>query len=257
VAFTTLVNNFIVGVNSLQIKFVRSVQISSLLDENFVLTKASQPSSPISSPFRDINTLIHYNSISRALTLFWNVVLEANTEYVVTISNLKDGAGLTIGSDSFSFTTPEESATPSSLISTGTVIEEILIQDKSVKVDFDTGYQIIAKNPEFYVKEVQPSNGSFYIDNSENNGRVTITFNQRPASNFLTSKYFKVQRKLMQRAPSRWENVPAQVSIHSWKPDVFIDFPSDDTTPVYYVDDKTYYQTGYKYRIIVSSEVGV
>lgn len=256
-AFSTLVNNFVVGINSLQIKFVRSVQISSLLDENFVLTKTSDPSSPISSPFRDINTLIHYNSISRSLTLFWNVVLDPNTEYTVTINNLKDGAGLSISSDSFSFTTPETSATPSSLVATGTVIEEVLITDKSVKVDFDTGYQIIAKNPEFYIKEVQPTNGAFYIDNGENDGRMIISFNQRPASNYLSSKYFKVQRKKMQRAPSRWENVTTQISMHSWKPDVYIDFPSDDSTPVYYIDDKTYFQTGYKYRVIVSSEVGV
>jgi len=257
VAFSTLVNNFVVGINSLQIKFVRSVQISSLLDENFVLTKTSDPSSPISSPFRDINTLIHYNSLSRSLTLFWNVVLDSNTEYTVTINNLKDGGGLSIPSDSFSFTTPEDAATPSSLVSTGTVIEEILIQDKSVKVDFDTGYQIIAKNPEFYIKEVQPANGAFYVGNGENDGRMIISFNQRPASNYLTSKYFKVQRKKMQRAPSRWENVVTEISMHSWKPDVYIDFPSDDSTPVYYIDDKTYFETGYKYRVIVSSEVGI
>lgn len=256
-AFSNLVNNFVVGINSLQIKFIRSVQVTSLLDENFVLTKTSDPSSPISSPFRDINTLVHYNSISRVLTLFWNVVLDGNTEYTVTISNLKDGGGLTIPSDSFSFTTPESSATPSSLVSTGTVIEEVLIQDKSVKVDFETGYQIIAKNPEFYIKEVSPTNGAFYINNGENDGRVILTFNQRPASNFLTSKYFKAQRKKMQRAPSRWENVSTQISMHSWKPDVFVDFPSDDSTPVYYEDGKTYFETGYKYRIIVSSEVGV
>ena len=45
--------------------------------------------------------------------------------------------------------------------------------------------------------------------------------------------------------------------MHSWKPDVYVDFPSNDSTPVYYVDNKTYFETGYKYRVIVSSEVGI
>jgi hypothetical protein len=73
----------------------------------------------------------------------------------------------------------------------------------------------------------------------------------------LTLKYFKAQRKKIQKTPSRWENVSSEVSMHSWKPDVYIDFPSDDATPVYYVDGKNYFESGYKYRVIVSAEVGL
>jgi hypothetical protein len=73
----------------------------------------------------------------------------------------------------------------------------------------------------------------------------------------LISKYFKPQRKKIQKTPSRWENVDTNISMHSWKPDVYVDFPSTDATPVFYIDDKTYFEKGYKYRVIVSSEVGI
>lgn len=160
-AFSSLVDTFIVGVNTLQIKFSRTVQPSSLLDENFVLTKELATPVTVSSPFRDISTLVHYNSISRTLTLYWNTVLDSESEYKVTINNLKDGSGLAIASTSFSFTTPAAAATPSSLVATGTVIEEVLIQDKSIRTDLESGYQIIAKNPSFYIESVSPTNGDF------------------------------------------------------------------------------------------------
>ena len=61
----------------------------------------------------------------------------------------------------------------------------------------------------------------------------------------------------MQRTPARWEKVETQISLHSTNPDVFIDFPSNDATPVYNTDGKTYFEKGYKYRIIVSKEIGI
>lgn len=253
----SLISGYIISPNTVSIKFNRTIQISTLLDENFELYKNAGSEVLISSPFRDINGIIHYNAISRSLILYWNTVLESNTNYIIRIKNLKDAAGMPIAQEDISFTSATESATPSSLESVGTVINEVLIEDKSIRVDLDTSYQIIAKNPEFYVKQVSPKNGDFLIPDDDNNGRVVITFNQRPASNYLSNRYFKVQKKLVKKSPTRWENVPVNISIHSWKPDVFLDLPSTDTTPSYYVDDKKYFETGYKYRIIISSEVGV
>ena len=86
---------------------------------------------------------------------------------------------------------------------------------------------------------------------------LAVEFNARPASNFLNTKYFKAQKKKIQRTPSRWENVGAKVSMHSWKPEVYIDFPSPDATPVFNVDGKEYYTTGYKYRVILSKDIGI
>ena len=59
------------------------------------------------------------------------------------------------------------------------------------------------------------------------------------------------QRKKIQKSPSRWESVETRVLMHSWKPEVYVDFPSLDATPSYYSDNKDYFETGYKYRIII------
>jgi hypothetical protein len=253
-----LIDNATVTINTVNIKFGRTIKIASLINANFTVQTDTATPVSVSSPFRTINTLTDYNQISRTLTLYWNTVLSSNTDYVIKINNLLDSSGLSIPEESITFTSQTSSATPSILQQTqGTVINEVLIEDKSVRVDIETGYQILAKNPNFYIESTNPTSGDFYLNNDENNGRVTITFSSRPASNFLTSKYFKAQRKKIQKTPSRWENVNAQISLHSWKPDVYVDFPSTDATPVYYMEDKEYFETGYKYRVIVSAEVGI
>ena len=252
-----LVDNCTISANNVVIKFGRTIPVSSLLDENFELYEDSATPVQVSSPFRDINTITDYNQISRTLNLYWNTILKPGTDYKIKVVNIVDATGTLIDSEEITFTSSTEAATPSALETVVTQIDELLIEDKSIRTNVETSYQIIAKNPEFYVNEVSPANGDFYINNGENDGRVVISFNERPASNFLTTKYFKAQRKKMQKAPSRWETISAQISMHSWKPDVYVDFPSNDSTPVYYVDNKTYFETGYKYRVIVSSEVGI
>ena len=253
-----LIDNATVTINTVNIKFGRTIKISSIVDANFTVHTDTTTPVQLVSPFRVINTITDYNQISRTLTLYWDVVLQPNTDYVLKITNLLDSSGFIIPEETITFTSQTSAATPSILTDNkATVLNEVLIEDKSVRADIETGYQILAKNPDFYIESTNPSNGDFYLNNDENNGRVTVIFSSRPASNFLTLKYFKAQRKKIQKTPSRWENVPAEVSMHSWKPDVYIDFPSDDATPVYYVDGKNYFESGYKYRVIVSAEVGL
>lgn len=253
-----LIDNATVTINTVNIKFGRTIKISSIVDANFTVHTDTTTPVQLVSPFRVINTITDYNQISRTLTLYWDVVLQPNTDYVLEITNLLDSSGFIIPEETITFTSQTSAATPSILTDNkATVLNEVLIEDKSVRADIETGYQILAKNPDFYIESTNPSNGDFYLNNDENNGRVTVIFSSRPASNFLTLKYFKAQRKKIQKTPSRWENVPAEVSMHSWKPDVYIDFPSDDATPVYYVDGKNYFESGYKYRVIVSAEVGL
>ena len=253
-----LIDNATVTINTVNIKFGRTIKISSIVDANFTVHTDTTTPVQLVSPFRVINTITDYNQISRTLTLYWDVVLQPNTDYVLKITNLLDSSGFIIPEETITFTSQTSAATPSILTDNkATVLNEVLIEDKSVRADIETGYQILAKNPDFYIESTNPSNGDFYLNNDENNGRVTVIFSSRPASNFLTLKYFKAQRKKIQKTPSRWENVPAEISMHSWKPDVYIDFPSDDATPVYYVDGKNYFESGYKYRVIVSAEVGL
>lgn len=253
-----LIDNATVSINTVNIKFGRTVKISSLLNSNFKLFTDSATPVEVSNPFKTINTLTSYNQISRTITLYWGVILQPNTNYVIRVQNLVDSSGITIPEERITFTSQSNAATPSVLQdNTATVLNEVLIEDKSIRADIETGYQIIAKNPNFYIESVFPPSGEFYLNNDENNGRLMIQFSSRPASNFLTSKYFKAQRKKIQKSPSRWENLAVQVSMHSWKPDVYVDFPSTDATPSYYTEDKIYFESGYKYRVIVSAEVGI
>jgi hypothetical protein len=245
-----------VGVDVVIIKFARTVKISSIINSNFVVQTTSATPSQITNPFKTINTINDYNQISRVLKLSWNTVLPEQEFYIRAV-NLVDAANQIIPEEKIKFTI-EQSATPTSIADpVPPVIEQILIEDKSILAEPYVSYQIIAKNPDFYISSVDPVNGDFYLENDYNNGRVTITFNERPASNFLSSSYFKAQRKKIQRSPSRWETLPCLVSMHSWKPEVYVDFPSLDSTPAYNTDGKDYFESNYKYRIIVSKDIGI
>lgn len=239
------------------LKFGRTVKISSLINPNFIVQTTDATPAIVQDPFTAINTITDYNQISRTLRLFWNVNLNAGQEYLIRIVNLVDAVNDIIPEEQIKFTKTDD-ATPSTITSfIEPDYEEILIEDKSVRTDAFSTVQILAKNPNFYVADVDPSNGDFYLDNSYNNGRVRIEFNARPASNFLNNKYFKAQKKKIQRSPSRWESIDANISMHSWKPVVYVDFPSTDATPVYNTEDKTYFESGYKYRIILSKDIGI
>ncbi len=252
-----LIDYAAVNIDRVKIKFGRTIKIASITNDKFIVQTSAATPVAVSDPFKGINTLADYNTISRTLTLYWNKTLVSGQEYYIRLTGLLDSANEVVPEEYIVFT-KQDAATPSGVSSvTVPTVEEIYIEDKSVLDEAYTSYQIIAKNPEFYIKDVDPDNGDFYIDNSHNNGRVTISFNARPATNFLTAQYFKVQRKKIQRTPSRWEAVSARIQMHSWRPEVYVDFPSNDATPVYYVEDKTYFETGYKYRITVSKDIGI
>ena len=254
-----LVDQASVGCYLVSIKFGRTIKISSLKNENFGLVVAGATPTQISTPFEAINTIKDYNQISRVLTLYWRTTeLVENTEYCIIVENLVDASGNIVSTEEIEFTWSGCGATPNTTEITDPGLVPVLIQDKSIKTDIDVSYQILAKNPLFYIVKTDPADGEFYLYNDYNNGRVIITFSDRPASNFLNNKYFTCQRKLVQRAPSRWEKITAQISIHSWKSEVYVDFPSlDDATPSYFTQDKNYFEEGYKYRIKISKDIGI
>ena len=244
--------------NMVVIRFQTTIKISSLVNSNFILQTNEATPSVISNPFETIETIIDYNQISRVLTLYWRATLSENQQYYISINNIVDASGNVIDEEKIEFTWSGCGATPNTTEITDPTLTPVLIQDKSIKTDIDVSYQILAKNPLFYVVQTDPSDGEFYLYNDYNNGRVVITFSDRPASNFLSNKYFTCQRKLVQRAPSRWETVTAQISMHSWKSEVYVDFPSlDDATPSYFTEGKNYFEKGYKYRIKISKDIGI
>lgn len=247
--------------NMVVVRFQSTIKISSLVNSNFILQTDAATPTVISNPFETIETIVDYNQISRTIKLYWhkNLVLTSGTSYVIRLVNFLDAANETIDEEQILFEWQGDSATPSSFSSVrAPEVGEVLVEDKSIRTDAFTSVQILAKNPDFYISEVVPTNGDFYLENDYNYGRVKIIFNSRPASNFLNNTYFKAQRKKIQRTPSRWENISTRVQMHSWKAEVYIDFPSlTDATPAYYTENKEYFESGYKYRIIVSKDVGV
>lgn len=252
-----LIEYAIVDTNMVVIRFGKTIKISSLKNENFIVQTNDATPTVVAGPFLPINTIADYNQISRTLKLYWDATRQSNKEYLIRLVNFLDAANESIAEEQICFT-QEESATPSEFNSyTVPIIQELYVEDHSIRTDAYTTVQILAKNPRFYIADVNPVNGDFYLNNDYNNGRVIITFSSRPATNFLNNSYFKAQRKKIQRTPSRWENVETRVSMHSWKPEVYLDFPSGDATPAYFTDNKNYYESGYKYRIIVSKDVGV
>ena len=252
-----LIEYAIVDNNMVVIRFGKTIKISSLTNANFVVQTTDATPSSLAHPFLQINTIADYNQISRTLKLYWDAVRQSGKEYKIRLTNFLDAANESITEEQIVFC-QAESATPSDFNSyTVPLVQELLIEDHSIRTDAFTTVQILAKNPRFYITSIDPENGEFYLDNAYNNGRVTISFSSRPASNFLNNLYFKAQRKKIQSHPIRWENLSANVSMHSWKPEVYVDFPSLDATPSYYSDGSDYFQTGYKYRIIVSKDIGI
>jgi hypothetical protein len=252
-----LIEYAVVDNNMVVIRFGKTIKISSLKNENFIVQTTASTPSVLSNPFLDINTIADYNQISRTVKLYWDAIRQSGNEYTIRLVNFIDAANESITEEQIVFT-QAESATPAEFNSyTVPVIQELLVEDRSIRSDAFTSYQILAKNPQFYIKNVDPINGDFYINNDYNDGRVIISFSSRPASNFLNNKYFKVQRKKIQTHPARWEKISAAISMHSWKPEIYIDFPSLDATPVYYVEGTNYFEKGYKYRIAVSKDIGI
>ena len=252
-----LIEYAIVDSNMVVIRFGKTIKISSLVNANFIVQTTDATPSTLSHPFLTINTIADYNQISRTLKLYWDAVRESNKEYKIRLVNFVDAANESINEEQIVFT-QAESATPADFNSyTVPIVEELFVEDHSIRTDAYTTVQILAKNPRFYIAQVDPTNGDFYLDNAYNNGRLTILFSSRPATNFLNSFYFKAQRKKIQIHPTRWENLSANVSMHSWKPEVYVDFPSLDATPSYFTDNSDYFEKGYKYRVIISKDVGV
>lgn len=241
---------------SVSIKFGRTIKISSLKNENFeVYTDAATPVK-VTVPFDAINTIKDYNQISRVISLYWKANLVDGQPYYIEVKNIVDSAGSIVQTEKIKFT-HISSATPSDVEFADPGIVPVLIEDQSVRTEADINYNVIAVNPLFYVDRTDPLDGDFYLANDYNDGRVVIVFNERPASNFLNNQYFLCQRKKIQKAPCRWEEVDVNVSLHSWKPEIYIDFPSLDATPSYGVSNKDYFEKGYKYRIKVSKDIGL
>lgn len=267
---TVLLDNIQIEDNYLTLKFKKTVKIASIVSSAFQLeiTSGATPH-VVPNAFKTVIPSEHYNSVSRQLVLYYNVPLQSNTSYKLTIHNLTDVLNNVYQLEYVEFTTgtilPDDDFIDPDFVPP--TAAPIFIEDNSIievgsdafgnnASDGDVVVSTPGANANFYVvKTFDITDDSFNLLEDENNGRITVQFSEMPLLNFLTSEYFRVQRKMIKKAPSRWEKVSVQLSLHSSQPYVFIDFPSDDATPVYRTPGAVYFATGYKYRVIISSDV--
>lgn len=238
--------------STIRIKFSTIPKISSITNSNFELSENA--ATPIVMPFRNIDTAYDYDTVGRILTLRLNSLLKSNTNYQLTINDLTDAADRLIASEFFDFTT--------GVVIASSVLppeqETVLIRDRSIRSHaFLAGNTILNPNPDFYIVSSSPEDQEVLVPSDTNAGRITIVFSVQPSMRFINSQYFKAQRKLVQRAPSRWETIDAQISLDANQPWVYVDFPSDDAVSVYNVSGHTYFANGYKYRVKISKNVSI
>lgn len=253
-----IIQNVTVTTASIAVKFSITVDIDTLINDNFTLVLDGATPSPVSDPFETISILRDYDSISRILTLYLKSELSPVTDYELTISGLKTPFQEVIATAVYSFTTCEDTTVnPADQIPEA---PEVVIEDSSIRdigaVDLLTAVTV-SDATELQVMSIDPdSESAYFLDPSYNEGRIEIVFNTILAANFVSTDYFKVQRKPVGRGMSRWEDVSVIVTSDSTSGIVIIYLPSTDATPVYGEPDMTYWEAGYKYRLRISGSIG-
>jgi hypothetical protein len=231
------------------IKFLKTLKISEITNDKFTVTN-TDTDSVVTNPFNDIHTTTDYDSIGRELSLYWKPsVLSAATHYRIDISGLYDSASSLIDDAAITFTTGSDiTQDPDDLQIVDTPVE---IEDNSVRSDGFDNFLIVNGNTDFYISSVDPETGEYYLETDYNDGRVTITFSDTPDTDSFS--FIKIQRKKIQRAPIRWENLTTEISTSG--NEVYIDFPSLDATPLYFTSGSDYFEEGYRYRIKIGKAV--
>lgn len=252
------VDEIIVNDAQILIKFGISIKTSTLINANFLLSYQTASPSEIANPFKTIVLADDYNSISRVLTLEFNSgVLQASTDYELLITNLKNASGVTqsnaihlFSTDSDPIPTPEEERQqpPEVTIIDHSIVPDVVFVDTSSTASSDTVFALVESDPE---------NWDVFLPEDYNKGVVTLKFNIKPNSDFLTSTYFFAQKKAIQRRPGRWETVSIVITEDPSYPWVYIKFPSNDATPVYDTSGAVYYEENYKYRVRISKDLGI
>ncbi|HJS83602.1 MAG TPA: hypothetical protein VJ742_12285 [Nitrososphaera sp.] len=246
-----LIEEITIGTASLKLKFLKTVKVSSIVNAAFQLYENA--STPVSTPFEEIEIEEDFSTISRILSLGYTSALKPSTDYLFKVTGLKDAVGTTIEDENVTFTTP------ASIVGEVEVEADevpVFVEDYSIKgaISDDIVNNVGGSNPAFYLTGYDP--GDPFVSPDTNAGRVTIKFSHRPAGNYISRSYFQAQRKQVSRGMTRWQNVTTQVSLDGNRPWVYVDFPSLDATPVYVTPDKDYFEEGYKYRVKISKDVG-
>lgn len=252
--YSDILQSIQVGKDHIELTFKVTLQADSIESSAFLL--ATDEATPTEIGFQPVDLMEYYNSISRVLRIFY-LSIPPEGEYLFTLSGLKNANGATLPSETITVNYPysEEAEVyePS---------DPITIYDNSIRRQaFVATETIRASNPYFYVVDTDPENDSVFVEHDHNRGRISVTFSDRPSPQFLTSQFIKVQKKNMRKV-GRWETLPISMSLDSYYPTLYIYIPAVDedatpsATPVYGVDGLSYYEDNYKYRVIISKQVG-
>lgn len=260
----SLIEAFSVTDVYVQIKFGVTVKVASIANSNFLLNKTDATPSTVANPFKTIDIVRDYNSVSKILKLYFtDEILEDNSPYTLTVTNLTNVLDAVFANDSISFETGilnVDLATTIDAVYPDPVIIDYAISDHvfSVPVNNSTSTTILS------LVSADPSDGSYYLYENENNGRISLTFNLHPDEDNLIAPYIKVQKREIKKAPTRWIDVDANFSLDNTDPIVYVDLPSVDhyppaatpsTSSVYNVSGYTYFEKNYKYRILLSKNL--
>lgn len=255
-------SSIIVTDEAIQLKFEASPKAASLTNDKFrVMTTAATPAE-VTGALDSINIDNDWNGIRRTLILHFNN-LEAGT-YNLVVNGIVDSAGRPLGSYSYEFTIVDdvseggESPDPDpgdddDIIPGPQVEDHSIIPDAFSTID-TIPIGVGGTGTGFHLVKADPDPNDLFVDSEYNNGRIALTFSQRPATQFLTNEYFKVQRKQIGEY-NRWQRLPIKIGLDSSRPKVYLYIPSTDATPVYNTQGHEYFESGTKYQVKISREV--
>lgn len=256
-----LIETWHVNLVQVFVKFEANVKTSSLINSNISLETIEATPITILDPFKVIHVVDDYTSVTKTLLLNWKPdILVPDKDYRIKFTNFRTVTNQIVPDDFILFDTTDSviplpqdipPVPPPIEIIDYSIVPDIITTAFELDDD-DAGNNII-----FKLVDSDPINFDAFLPEDYNNGVVILRFTLSPNINFLTSDYILVQKKQIQRRQSRWTTVPVQISLDPDKPWVYIAFPSTDATPLYDTASVVYFEKNFKYRIRLSSEIGV
>lgn len=239
----------------LYVKFDFTVQVASLSNSKFQLWRSDGTPVQLADPFRTIDPHVDFNGISRVLTLYLDSALTPSSSYELRVAGLKNAVGIVQPSDIETFTTgastvPAPEPEPDVVNVVDYSVRTTTILDPETAVIITEGV-----NSSFFVETTDPQDDIYWVDQDHNNGRITLTFSDPLGAEHVNSTYIKTQRKPLGQRGARWETIAAHITADVTGRRIYVDFPSNAATPLYYSDDEIYFETNYKYRVRVSKNV--
>lgn len=254
-----------------QIKFVSTLDTTTLINDNFVLYNDIASPTAVVDPFETIDVAKHYSSISRILTLWWKNPPDTDA-YTLNVNNLKTFLGEDVGDFTIPFDWVLDSATPESgspeaLLEPNR--EPVEVEDYSIKSPTWSIVDPIVDDTTtgaLQVLDIAPGVSSHHnLQPTDNFGKIDILFSEPIYTNFITPYYFSVTKKAVKKGISVWENVATSVlsSLDSKIISIYMPALDVDGNTVYSygktleeIEGLEFFEPQTKYRLVISTEIG-